>query len=276
MTALGIDLKKLREEKSVSLDRMAEETRISIRHLRSLEEGRYGDLPGGMYNRAFLRAYCEYLGEDARPYLERYHGEAGQPAVEPPRPAVEARPRDLAPSRSHPLAIWTVGLLLSVAGLYFSRHWISAVFSPYFTRPAPPVIVGVDRLPQDARADSGTVRETADPRLVAAEPPPDEAAPEAPIVQGAQGRFVLTVEVVDDCWVSLDSDGNRVLVRLLRPGEGHTYAADQGFFVVLGNAAGVHLKVNGMPLKPLGKPGSVVKLAITEHNLQELLAKTAG
>jgi len=35
----------------------------------------------------------------------------------------------------------------------------------------------------------------------------------------AQGKFVLTVEVVDDCWVSLDSDGNRVLVRLLRPGE---------------------------------------------------------
>jgi hypothetical protein len=38
----------------------------------------------------------------------------------------------------------------------------------------------------------------------------------------------------------------------------------------------VHLKINGKPLKPLGKPGSVVKLMITEKNLQELLAETTS
>lgn len=275
MTLLGIDLKKLREEKNVGLDRMAQDTRISIRHLRSLEEGRYQDLPGGMYNRAFLRAYCEYLGTDAQEYLERYRAEAGAAAGETQRPLPQASPCNLAPSRSHPLAVWTAGLLLSVAGLYFSRDWISPVFSPYFSRPAPTILVDPDR-PHGDMTSAQAAQEAPAPLRVSDEAP-QAAAPQEPAAgEMAQGKFVLTVEVVDDCWVSLDSDGNRVLVRLLRPGEGHTYAADQGFFLVLGNAAGVHLKVNGMPLKPLGKPGSVVKLAITEQNLQELLAKTAS
>lgn len=275
MTPLGIDLKKLREEKNVGLDRMAEDTRISIRHLRSLEEGRYQDLPGGMYNRAFLRAYCEYLGTDAEEYLERYRAEAGAEAAEAQQPLTQASPCNLAPSRSHPLAVWTAGLLLSVAGLYFSRDWISAVFSPYFSRPAPTILIDPDR-PHGDMMTAQAARQAPAPLRVSDEAPQAAAPQEPAAAETAQGKFVLTVEVVDDCWVSLDSDGNRVLVRLLRPGEGHTYAADQGFFLVLGNAAGVHLKVNGMPLKPLGKPGSVVKLAITEQNLQELLAKTAS
>jgi len=275
MTPLGIDLKKLREEKNVGLDRMAQDTRISIRHLRSLEEGRYQDLPGGMYNRAFLRAYCEYLGTDAQEYLERYRAEAGAAAGEVQQPLPQASPCNLAPSRSHPLAVWTAGLLLSVAGLYFSRDWISAVFSPYFSRPAPTILVDLDH-PHGDMMSAHAAREAPAPLRVSDEAPQAAASQEPAAGEMAQGKFVLTVEVVDDCWVSLDSDGNRVLVRLLRPGEDHTYAADQGFFLVLGNAAGVHLKVNGMPLKPLGKPGSVVKLAITEQNLQELLAKTAS
>lgn len=274
MTALGIDLKKLREQKNVCLDRMAADTRISIRHLRSLEEGRYQDLPGGMYNRAFLRAYCEYLGTDAQEYLERYRVEAGPAVGEVQQPLPQTRPCNLAPSRSHQLAVWTAGLLLSVAGLYFSRDWISAVFAPYFSRPAPTILADPGRLPGEVPSAQASPEAAALP--VSHEAPQAAAPRETAAGEITQGKFVLTVEVVDDCWVSLDSDGNRVLVRLLRPGEGHTYAADQGFFLVLGNAAGVHLKVNGMPLKPLGKPGSVVKLAITEQNLQELLAKTAS
>jgi cytoskeletal protein RodZ len=279
MAALGTDLRQIREERNVSLGQMAQDTRISSRHFQSLEEGRINDLPGGIYNRAFLRAYCEYLGVDPTEFLRRYESETGsvpdRPVVRPAQPIKH----DFSPSRSHPLAIWTAGLLVSVAGLYFSRHWIASVFSPYFSRPAPTSLaVNVKPLQVVPVQLEPAANKTAAPATPSAASLEAQAVPPAEAVasETLQGKFVLTVEVVDDCWVSLDSDGNRVLVRLLKPGEGHSYAADQRFFLVLGNAAGVHLKINGQPLKPLGKPGSVVKLMITEQNLQELLAKATS
>ena len=66
MNSLASELKAARERRNVVLSQIAEETRIGLRHLESLEEGRYSDLPGGIYNRAFIKAYCEFLNLDAQ------------------------------------------------------------------------------------------------------------------------------------------------------------------------------------------------------------------
>ena len=280
MSSLGSELRHHREARNISLTQVADETRISIRHLRSLEEDRYGDLPGGMYNRAFLRTYCTHLGLDAKDYLARYERETGTVPERPARPPITPV---YTPPKSHPLAIWAIGLILSVAGLFVSRDWISSVFSPYFTRPAEPAMVrtappaGTATIRLEPITDvSDAATATAPISLETIDPSRLESDPESLATQVLQGRFQLSVDVVADCWVSLQSDGNKVLVRLLKPGEGHTYAANEGFYLVLGNAAGVHLKINGQPLKPLGKPGSVVKLQITEQNLHELLEKSTS
>jgi cytoskeleton protein RodZ len=279
MASVGTELKRLREERQLSIKRAAEETRISARHLQSLEEGRYGDLPGGMYNRAFLRAYSEYLGADPKEFIQGYERETGNVPERPPKPAVT--PQYTAP-KPHPLTLWVIGILATAAGLYLSRGSISEVLLPYFASPSPvrtasrpganrtiPIAIEPIRHHQDAapvtQGASATVSD-------------EDSAPMDSSSGGEdpQGKITLNVEVVDDCWVSLSSDGNRVLVRLLKPGEDHTYAANEGFYLVLGNAGGVHLKLNGVPLKPLGRPGDVVKLQITEQNLKELLEKSTS
>jgi len=60
------------------------------------------------------------------------------------------------------------------------------------------------------------------------------------------------------------------------PGEIQSLDANQQFLLIVGNAGGVHLKINGKPAKPLGKSGEVVKIFINEKNLQDLLDQTAG
>jgi hypothetical protein len=62
----------------------------------------------------------------------------------------------------------------------------------------------------------------------------------------------------------------------LQPGEVQSFDAAEKFQIVLGNAGGVRLKINGKPAKPLGKPGEVLKVLINEQNLQDILDKTAG
>jgi cytoskeleton protein RodZ len=296
MEPLGFDLKAIRENKNITLREIAEGTRINLTYLKNIEEGRYGDLPGGIYNRAFLRAYCEYLGLESNEYLARYEAELAPPSDKVPKhkpKSINHHPVELS---LHPLFMWGSMLLVSVLGLYFSRHWISAVFSPYFSRspvsritpqdlpgPKPPEpqltpVAGSASAPaSQPQASQGKT----DSSEYAVSPPSlsdqarGTAAPVAPPPQ-VPGTIRLEFKVVEQCWVSVNSDGNRVVSRLLEPGDDQFFDATQRFYLILGNAGGVHLKINGKAARPLGKSGDVVRIIINEQNLPDLLEKTPG
>ena len=116
MESLGNELRAARAKKNISLERIAEETRINPRYLRSLEEGKYHDLPGGMYNRAFLRAYCEYVGVDPKEMIRRYESETA--TVGDKAPKTKSKPfRPVSYPQPHPTLIWSFVLLATVVGL---------------------------------------------------------------------------------------------------------------------------------------------------------------
>lgn len=75
MATFGLELKRTREQRGVSLDDIARETRLSKRYLVALENEAIGKLPGGAYNRAYLRNYAAFLGLDAEPLLREYVAE---------------------------------------------------------------------------------------------------------------------------------------------------------------------------------------------------------
>jgi cytoskeletal protein RodZ len=56
----------------VELEAIAASTRVSIRHLRALEDERRSDLPGGVFNKGILRGYCEVVGLEEREWLDRF------------------------------------------------------------------------------------------------------------------------------------------------------------------------------------------------------------
>src|SRR5579884_3206338 len=64
MSNFGASFKKAREAKGISLDRIAAETRISTRFLLAIENEEFNLLPGGIFNRGFVRTYAEKVGLD--------------------------------------------------------------------------------------------------------------------------------------------------------------------------------------------------------------------
>jgi cytoskeleton protein RodZ len=64
MGAFGDRLRREREMRGVTLDEIAESTKISKRSLQALEEDDFDLLPGGIFNKGFIRAYARYLGID--------------------------------------------------------------------------------------------------------------------------------------------------------------------------------------------------------------------
>ncbi|MCU1311147.1 MAG: hypothetical protein JWO20_2272 [Candidatus Angelobacter sp.] len=72
MGTFGERMQREREMRSISLDEIAESTKISARMLRALEEEEFDKLPGGIFNKGFVRAYSRYLGLDEEQAVADY------------------------------------------------------------------------------------------------------------------------------------------------------------------------------------------------------------
>lgn len=69
---LGEKLRQAREAKGISLGEVAEQTRISPLYIESIDNDDYRGLPGGIFNRGFVRSYAKYVGMDEQEALSDY------------------------------------------------------------------------------------------------------------------------------------------------------------------------------------------------------------
>jgi transcriptional regulator with XRE-family HTH domain len=68
----GLRLRRLREARGISLDRVAHVTKIHIARLHALERGDWSGWPAGVFARGFVRAYADAIGELAQPLLAEF------------------------------------------------------------------------------------------------------------------------------------------------------------------------------------------------------------
>jgi len=74
MGSFGEKMQREREMRSITLDEISESTKISARMLRALEEEEFEKLPGGIFNKGFVRAYARFLGLDEEQAVADYLG----------------------------------------------------------------------------------------------------------------------------------------------------------------------------------------------------------
>src|SRR6266436_7637235 len=71
-TSIGEKLRLARETRGIALHDISEQTRISMRYLVAIEADDYRRLPGGIFNRSFIRAYAKHIGYDEQQAVEEY------------------------------------------------------------------------------------------------------------------------------------------------------------------------------------------------------------
>ncbi len=69
---LGEKLRQAREERGISISEVAEQTRISAHYLASIENDDFRTLPGGIFNKGFVKSYAKYVGVDEQEALQDY------------------------------------------------------------------------------------------------------------------------------------------------------------------------------------------------------------
>jgi cytoskeletal protein RodZ len=79
-----LDLAAHRQRSGVSLEEVADRTKISKRFLLAIECGRYDELPGGIFTISYLKQYAQQVGYETRLLLDHYAQSLERP--------VESRP----------------------------------------------------------------------------------------------------------------------------------------------------------------------------------------
>jgi cytoskeleton protein RodZ len=128
-TTIGEQLRLSREEQGIALRDISDQTRISMRYLEAIEGNDYKRLPGGIFNRSFLKAYARYVGFDETQALEgyaQYLREQGQPPDdESPAPHYSKVYSDVPATRSPILTVFLAIVILVVltSGAWAIAHW---------------------------------------------------------------------------------------------------------------------------------------------------------
>jgi len=72
MGEFGSKFRKARESRELSLDDVSNVTKISARMLQAIEEEDFNQLPGGVFNKGFIRAYAKHLGLNSEDAVNEY------------------------------------------------------------------------------------------------------------------------------------------------------------------------------------------------------------
>lgn len=124
----GEELRLAREARGISLREISEQTRISMRYLEAIEANDYKRLPGGIFNRSFIKAYARHVGFDEQAALEGYtrtareQGDAGDEVATTP---YQSRVYTDGNSRSPLVTLALTILILAVLslGVWGAKHW---------------------------------------------------------------------------------------------------------------------------------------------------------
>jgi cytoskeleton protein RodZ len=258
LVGVGAQLRAARLEQSISLETVAQVTRISRSQLAAIEEGDAAKLPAMAYIRGFVRIYAGYLGVAADCLMPRQESLSTQsPEPEgtesfPPARGVAKRSRRW----FAPLAIGTTVLLLA--------YCYQRIDQPQPPRPAqsPPAVMVAPQKPVLATAT--TARPATQSPQQATAPPVPEFSTTVP----ADGA-ILRLKVNQDCWLNITIDGAFSQQYDLKAGDLIEWKAEESIALDLGNAGGVEAQFNGKTLAPFGESGRVVHIVLKADSVAD-------
>jgi len=237
--SVGDRLKAAREAKKLSLEDIADQTRIPLRHLQNLEAGDWSALPAPTYTIGFAKSYASAVGLDRTEIGEDLRSEMGRQRFDTSNPEV-FEPAD--PARTMPK--W---LVLSAIGAIVLLVLVMTWLNNRSLSPDEPTAPAQQEAPATPSQPSST--------------PATPAAPQQP-QQAASGPVVLTA--IEPAWIRVTDQGKTLFEGVLAAGK--TYNVPQTATAPLLRAGAPEaLRINvgsavAPPVGPAGKVASNVSL----------------
>jgi cytoskeletal protein RodZ len=121
VAAFGEELRRAREERGMAVEAICAVTKVPVKHIRALEAGALGDLPGGVFRRGFVRSYLGVLGLEETAWMRRFEESCRESGMRDPAELEWATfAENVKNNRSGPRRrrrLWRLGVGLLVAAL---------------------------------------------------------------------------------------------------------------------------------------------------------------
>lgn len=244
---VGERLRAAREQRKLSLDDVAAQTRIPLRHLASIEAAEWDNLPAPTYTIGFAKSYAATVGLDRTEIGEQLREEMGGQRFAATSADV-FEPAD--PRRTMPKSL--------VIGAVIAAVLLIAVMS------------FLNRRSLDEPADNAAA--TA-PTTVA--PGPTQAAPSPTAPAATSGPVVLTA--TGPAWIQVTDQGKSLFQGELQPGQSYTVPATAAApMLKAGKPEALKVMVGTAVAPQVGPPGKVTTVSLLPSDLLKGPAQAAS
>ncbi len=244
----GLLLRQEREARGVSLEAVAEATKIGKNYLLALEEDRYQDLPAAAYLPGFIRAYATYLGLPGDELVRRATARAPASSSEPLRPN-----RSVVSQAGIPWQRFILPVIL-LAAVLVSTFFLSSPLPQRPRQPAQPQAVQPPPIPvaavQTARSSvlaPVSAAQEKDKSALQVEPAAEQATPTPPAKP--QSGFMVRMKVKRNSNLTVTIDDAATQGYELTSGDLIEWKAARIIAFDLSDVGGVEVELNGTPLK---------------------------
>ena len=245
-TPFGDQLKRERELRGVSLEEVATATRIAPRFLEALENEQWEKLPGGVFNRGFIRSVARYLGLDEDNLVSEYALQTKgrtEPGVVPDAPIKQE-------SMWGRIATLVIVLLLAIAAIAAALHYLG------------PMVMA--RFRHGPTAGSSSVAKANDPSSTPFAPtagidPTDTAA--APLL-------ALKVTVLKPTKLTVLADGKDAFTGSADLNDTKVFSAHTSIDFLSSVSDAVTLELNGQPVTSAATAGQPLHRTFTPGDVK--------
>lgn len=252
---LGEKLRQAREENGLALADVAEQTRISSLYLEAIENDDYKILPGGIFNKGFIKSYAKFVGIDEQEAMMDYQSQlARTEGVAPPESEQRTyRPEVLTDDHSGSMlpTIIVAALVLAImtGGILYLVNYLRGGGSSVASNTAKP--------------SANTASEPT--------PAPTPAVSDVPTMSGIKVEFKAS----DAVSVMAVVDG-KATTSLVAAGSSTTFEPKESLKLSYSRslASSVQLAINGKPITPPASPTNpkraVIEFEINKDDLPQI------
>jgi cytoskeleton protein RodZ len=297
MAPFGERMRREREMRGITLEAISEKTKITIRTLQALEKDEFDKLPGGIFNKGFVRSYAQFLGMNEEQVLKDFIAVAGDP--EQPLPDPPVKHQEIIPQPKEKRS-WTGVAAVVVAAVMLlgvgwkvaskvsraadaawtrahkeksaSTYHSSAAFaasSPSSDSPQPNQ-ADIAPATQDKPLTPAVQTDATNPILQPATQTTNAATASPQLVPASattprSDRFVILVKAIRPAWVSITADGKPVIEGVLKRKK--KIRAYSQVVLKTNNAGALAIARNGQPLAALGHEDQQTTVTFTPDGI---------
>jgi cytoskeletal protein RodZ len=306
VASFGEKLRQAREARNITLQDLAASTKIATRTLQAIEDGRFDLLPGGIFNKGFVRSYAREVGLDEDETVAEYLEASKSAPLETDLDVLASQVEGARRIRqaSGPNAATVVGVVailvaLVLGGLWLEQHRkdvreqaeeehkraeISAANQAAQTPSIPQQAVAAASSVPVSAAPGETAPSAASPGALntagtgqsgTASTATTQPAAKTSVASGSRAAtgagIEISVSAKARAWISVLRDDRPAETLTLDPSKpelsSRTYTAKDRVTLIVGNPAGVEVTCNGKPTGSLGKPGQRSTVTFTAEGI---------